>query len=486
MTVAASSSAPVEPVGRNEPAAPGAFRPGRADAAAASRAARTRRLLEGPIGPTLARLAAPNVIATFVMSAMSVAEAYFAGQLGVTALAGLALVFPLAMLVQMLSGGAMGGAISSAVARALGAGDVARASGLALAAWAIAIAAAALFALLMALFGRDLFELLGGGAGAGAVGAAAAYAAVFFPGCVALWLCHSTLSLMRGAGDMLTPSLFLLGVSLASIPLAGALALGWGPFPALGMAGLAAGPVMAYGAGALLAMAYVLSGRIGLSLRGAVARLERGLFADILRVGLIASLNAVQTVLTIVLMVGLVGRHGADALAGYGLGARLEFLMVPIVFGVGAAMTAMVGANIGAGARRRALRVAWTGSLAAAAIVGGIGGLTAIAPDLWLRLFLDAGEAGALGAGRAYFHTVGPFYGFFALGLALYFASQGAGRMVWPVTASLCRMAVAFGGALLLTRTTDLGVLAVFGPIAGGMFVYGLVTAGAVKLTAWR
>ena len=276
-------------------------------------------------------------------------------------------------------------------------------------------------ALLVAVFGRTLFTALGGGGDA--VTAAIAYALVFFPGCVAVWLCNSTLGLIRGAGNMAVPSLILLLVSLASIPLAGALALGWGPVPALGMAGLAAGPIAAFALGAVAALSYVATGRAGLPLAWSGLRWE--LFADILRVGVIASGNAVQTVLTIVIMVALVGRHGEAALAGYGLGARLEFLMIPIVFGIGAAMTAMVGANIGAGDRPRALRICWTGSFAAAVIVGAIGILLAVFPDLWLRLFLDAGEAGALEAGRAYFRTIAPFYVFFALGLALYFRQSG-------------------------------------------------------------
>lgn len=456
---------------------------GAADAAA-RRAAWTRRLLEGPIGPTLARLAAPNVIAIFTMAAMSIAEGWFAGQLGVTALAGLALVFPLVMLTQMLSAGAIGGAISAAVARALGHGDAGRAGALAAAAWVIATGAAAGSAVLVAAFGPDIFRLLGGGDAA--TEAALAYAGIFFPGCVTLWLCHSTLSVVRGTGNMTIPSLVLFVVSLASIPLSGALALGWGPFPALGMAGLAGGLVAAYAVGALAALAFIATGRAGLAVRGALRRVEPALFGDILRVGLVASINTVQTVLTIVLMVGLVSRHGPAALAGYGLGARLEFLMIPVVFGIGAAMTAMVGANIGAGRTDRALRVAWTGSLAAAAIVGTIGLVLAVAPDLWLGLFLDPSETAVREAGRAYFRIVAPLYAFFALGLALYFASQGAGRMGWPVTASLCRMAVAVGGALLLGATTGMGVDGVFAAIAAGMLVYGTLTVAAVRITRWR
>ena len=463
-------------------AAPHEHSSARAATAAAKRAARTKLLLEGPIGPTLTRLAAPNVIAMLVTAAMSVAEGAFAGALGVSALAGLALVFPLVMLAQMLSAGSMGGAISSAVARALGAGDPARAGRLVAAAWIIALAAAAIFALLILVFGRPLFAALGGGEEA--VEQAMSYAFVAFPAGFALWLCHSTLSVVRGAGNMGFPSLTLLIVSLASIPLAGAFALGWGPAPALGMAGLALGPALAFALGAVVAVAYVLTGRAGIPVSFSGLRWE--LFADILRVGVIASLNAAQTVLTITVMVALVGRHGEAALAGYGLGARLEFLMVPVVFGVGAAMTAMVGANIGAGDRARALRVGWTGSLAAAALVGAIGLFFAVFPDLWLGLFLTADDAAAMEAGRGYFCIVAPFYAFFAVGLALYFASQGAGRIVWPVAGSVLRMIVAIGGALAAASLTDLGLTGVYIGVAAGMTVYGAFTMAAIRITRWR
>ena len=175
-----------------------------------------------------------------------------------------------------------------------------------------------------------------------------------------------------------------------------------------------------------------------------------------------------------------------EALAGYGLGARLEFLMIPVIFGIGAAMTAMVGANMGAGQVDRALRVAWTGSCAAAVIVGGIGLLLAVFPDLWLGMFLDPSNTGALDAGRSYFRLVAPFYAFFALGLALYFASQGAGHMVWPVVSSLSRMAVALIGALILMQTGGLGLRGIFIAIGGAMVVYGTVIGLAIWRRGWR
>src|SRR5713101_2878242 len=83
---------------------------------------RTRLLLEAPIAGTLLRLATPNVLVMVVQAAVGLIETYFIGQLGTDALAGVALVFPLVMLMQMMSAGAMGGGISAAIARALGAG----------------------------------------------------------------------------------------------------------------------------------------------------------------------------------------------------------------------------------------------------------------------------------------------------------------------------------------------------------------------------
>ena len=83
---------------------------------------RTRALLEAPIVPTLARVALPNVAIMVVQSAIGLIETWFVARLGTDALAGMALVFPCVMLVQMVSAGAMGGGISSAIARALGAG----------------------------------------------------------------------------------------------------------------------------------------------------------------------------------------------------------------------------------------------------------------------------------------------------------------------------------------------------------------------------
>src|SRR6185503_3438251 len=115
--------------------------------------------------------------------------------------------------------------------------------------------------------------------------------------------------------------------------------------------------------------------------------LERALFRDIMRVGAISMLSSLQTVLTTVVLTGFVGRYGAAALAGYGVGLRLELLQIPLVFAVGQAMVVLVGTHIGAGRPERAKRIAWIGTAFAASISLVIGVTATVMPLAWVGLF---------------------------------------------------------------------------------------------------
>src|SRR3954451_12905057 len=119
-------------------------------------------LLTSPILPTLLKLALPNSIAMFGTAVVAVAETSYIGRLGVEPLAAIALVFPFTMLTQMMSAGAMGGGVSSAISRALGAGNRDRAAVLALHAAMIGACGGIFFTVMMLLFGRSFFSALGG------------------------------------------------------------------------------------------------------------------------------------------------------------------------------------------------------------------------------------------------------------------------------------------------------------------------------------
>ena len=375
--------------------------------------------------------------------AISVADAAFVGLLGTEALAALALVFPAQMIMGMMSAGAMGGGISSAVARALGAGDRAKAQAAALHAIVIALVMACAFVIVFVGFGRPIFGAMDGSGAA--LDGAVANARVLFLGAAAPWLANSLASILRGSGDMRTPAVALVAGALIQIPLSGALTLGWGPFPPLGVVGPAAAAVVSF-AGSAIWMAMPLLGA-GAAVRLRSAPLRLAPFLDILKVGAVGCVSVVLINLTIMMVTGLIGRAGQAALAGYGIGSRLEYMMVPLSFGIGATLTAMVGTNFGARRYARAQSAAWTGAAMAAAMAGLVGLVVTIFPDLWLSLFTT--EPAVLEQGRLYLRMVGPLYALFGGATALNFASQGTGSMLWPVAANLCRIVVAGGGGTL-------------------------------------
>jgi putative MATE family efflux protein len=444
-------------------------------------AARTRRLLEGPMLSTLLRLAAPNLLVMLMQASVGLIETYFVGRLGTAALAGVALVFPAVMLMQMMSAGAMGGGIASAIARALGAGRRADADALAVHALLIAAVLGGAFTIAVIGGGPWLYRAMGGDGAT--LDAALTYSNVVFAGALLLWLMNTLASILRGTGNMLLPAAVICVGTVLLVPLSPALIFGWGPLPALGVAGGGVAVLIYYAAGSLVLGACLRArgGVIRLSLAG--VRLRRALLADILKVGAVASLITVQTNLTVAVLTGLVGSFGPAAIAGYGIGSRLEYLLVPLVFGLGSPLVAMVGTNIGAGQRARAVRIAWLGGAIAAAVTETIGLAAALAPEAWLRLFSH--DADVIAAGVAYLRIAGPCYGCFGLGMALYFASQGAGRLVWPFLANLTRLIVAAVGGWLVFRWLDGGLTGLFAMLAAALVLFGAINAAALAAGAW-
>ncbi len=441
---------------------------------------RTKALIEAPIVPTLLRLAIPNIVTTTVQASTGLIETYFIGKLGTDALAGVALVFPGVMLMQMMSSGAMGGGVSSAIARALGAGRREDADATILHALVIAAGFAAFFTVVMLVFGAPIYAALG--AHGPSLMMALAYSNVVFSGVILIWLFNTLANVIRGTGNTFVPAVVTIAGAALLVPLSAALIFGFGPLPALRAAGGAVALLIYYGAGALAFAFYLWSGRAVVRPKLLETRLRWPLFRDILRVGLLASLTSIMTNVTIALTNGVVGAFGPAAIAGYGVGTRLEYLLIPLAFGFGGPLVALVGTNLGAGLRERALRGAWIGGWLCFGLTEAVGLAAAIFPEAWLTLF-DRDPA-MIAAGSTYLRIVGPFFGFFGLGMALYFASQGASALKWPLVAGLSRLVIAVGGGWLALRFAG-SLMLVFAALGTGLAVMGLMIAGAIKAGAW-
>ena len=439
-----------------------------------------QRLLTAPILPTLLRLSAPNVLAMVMTVLVGVAETYYVGRLGTAPLAAMALVFPFAMLTQMMSAGAMGGGVSAAISRALGAADVPRAQTLLQHALLIGLGSGLIYSAIFVIWGPWLYQLLGGRDAV--LLEANAYALVLFSGALWVWLINTLASVLRGTGNMRTPSIALMVTSALQIILAGVLCLGAGPVPAMGMVGVAWGHIIATAAGVAYFLWYLITGQGRLTLKLQAFEMQRRVFADILKVGAMACLSPVQSVLAILIFTGLLAQLGTEALAGYGIGQRLEFLLIPIAFGIGVASVPMVGMAIGAGQVDRARRVAWVAGGVSTFNLALIGAVVTLAPELWARLFTQ--DETVLGFARQYLVTAGPAFPFFGLGLTLYFASQGAGQVIGPVLAGTVRLVLVAGAGYWLTQHQGTAEH-FYGLVAVAMVLYGVVTAVAIKVTPW-
>ena len=277
---------------------------------------------------------------------------------------------------------------------------------------------------------------------------------------------------LRGAGEVRLPALVTLTGAAVVIPLSPALIFGIGPLPRMGVGGAGLAVGLYFSGAALVLLRHLRRGRSVLALRWTALRWST--FRAILGVGLVSALSATMANLTILLVTTGVGLSGTDALAGYGIASRLDWLLIPLLFGLGTAVLTMVGISTGAGHHARARRVAWMAALLAAGVAEAVGLLAAAFPHAWMGLF--TADPAVLAAGTRYLRIVAPGYGVVGIGMMLYFACQGRARMAWPFAAGIARLLVAAGGGLLLARRGD-GLSAVFAAVLAGSVAYGLLNA---------
>ena len=439
-------------------------------------------LVGAPLFPTLMRLAVPGVIGSLLHMLLIVLEIFLLNRAGITALAAIATVFPLIMLAHMLSAGAIGGAISGAVARALGANDLIKAQAILRSAIFIALFGGAVMAVFVTIFGSTFFYWVG--ARDDVLIAANEYAQIIFFGVPLLWLFNMLCSVLRGAGAMTRAAL-----AMASVVIVYSI-LGFWLMPSQEslvnvsdtMRAAAYILLVAYAAGVVTVLALIVWSDQPVRLSG--YGFDGSTVLALLRSGLLAGTQSTATIIYALIATGLLGRFGVDWLAGYGLAVRLELVMVPVVFGIGGALIAIVGAYAGAGERARAIEVAWRGTLANIVIVGAVGFILGLNADWWCD---------GLGSGQEVvahcsitLQILGPFYGFFAAGLGLYFASQGLNTLAWPVLGSLLRTLIVASGLLLLKFDWFGTPEDILWLVACAMVVYGVFVVAGLRFRAWR
>ncbi|WGD54213.1 MATE family efflux transporter [Bradyrhizobium sp. CB1650] len=444
-------------------------------------ARRRAALLAAPILPTLIKLALPTVTVLVAQTAVNIAEAYYVGFLGTDALAGAALVFPIFMLMTMMSNGGFGSGVASSVARAVGAGRRDDADAALFHAVVLAIIVGTLFTLGAILGGPHLYRALGGRDEA--LAAAVTYSSYLFAGAIPAWIVNLQAAALRGSGNVKVPALVTLIGAIVTIPVSPVLIFGFGPFPRLGIGGAGVAFGLYYGAAMLVLLRYMASGQSGLTLR--IVRLRAAIFADMLKVGIPTALNAVLSNLTVILVTGVVGLFGTSALAGYGISSRLDYIMIPLLFGISTATLTMVGVNMGAGQTTRARKIGWISGVLGMIMTGTIGVMVAIFPTGWLHLFSH--DAEVVREGTIYLRIVAPAYAALGFGFVASFAAQGTGRAMGPLASSIARILIAAGGGWIAVASSGAGMVGVAGMVTASLIAYAVICAAILlSPSTWR
>ncbi|WP_317205547.1 MATE family efflux transporter [Janthinobacterium sp.] len=403
-------------------------------------------LLHGPLLPSLIRLALPTVVVLFMTTLLSVAETYFVSSLGRDAIAAASLVVPVMMLMTMVSNGGIGGGVSSAIARAKGAGRQDEAESLAWHSVVIATLAGGLFSLALLLAGPALYRGLGGNGRS--LEQAVLYSNILFGGAIPFWILMLLQAALRGAGNVKVPALIMLGGVVAGLALSPLLITGRLGAPRMGVAGAGVAQVLCNIAALGVVIGYMRSASSTLRLHR--YPLQRKHFSAILGVGLPSAINAVMSAMSVTALTAAAGAVSVDAIAGYGIASRLDMLLIPVMFGFGTAAITLVGTNLGAGDVARARRAAIVNVLFVAGLVGLVGLIVALFPQCWLGLFTS--DAAVIAIGAQYLRVVAPFYAAIGVIFELYFAGQGARHILWPMTASVVRFLFALAAMALVVQ----------------------------------
>jgi Na+-driven multidrug efflux pump len=248
------------------------------------------------------------------------------------------------------------------------------------------------------------------------------------------------------------------------------------------MRGVAAGSLTAYLISIAVMGWYLFSGRARVVPRIRGLRIQWPMFFDILKVGAVSCFSPLQSVLTISIFTHMLAGFGTEVLAGYGIGARLEFLLTSVSFAFGIASVPMIGMAVGARRIARARRIAWTAGAIAFVAVGAIATFIAIFPDVWVSIF--TGDAGVRAASRQYLATAAPMYAFIGLASSMYFSSQGAAKVIGPVLAQSARLVfIGAGGWWLSTHHATAANF--FTLAAASMVLLGVLSSLSVILTRW-
>ncbi|GIW43706.1 MAG: cation efflux system protein [Candidatus Binatia bacterium] len=414
------------------------------------------------LSPTTAilRLALPTMSVMVAAAVSNILYTYYVSRLGPEALAAVSLVFPITLIAITAVGGGLGAGTASAISRALGRGQLGLANRIAGEGFKLSVISGLVFGGVVCATAAPVFTLLGG---RGVVlDQAVAFARVLFGGAAISFAAAILDNILRAAGDSRTPAAWATASLVLQLFLTPAFMF-WLDWGLLG----AAFATLAAQLFTVLPRLYTLTlrqGRLGLRLQFSGGGYESAV--EILRVATPSALSTFSNYVGLLVLTGVVARFGDRYLAAYGLGTRLDFVLLSLNYGFAVAVLTLVGMAVGASELQRAQRYVLHAGLLTGTTLGLLAVLLTLYPNLWLARFTRDPEV--LAVGRDYLHWVAPTYPFVGWSMLCGFAFQATGRASLPMFWTLARVSLVVAAALVCVRVLNLPAWTIFACVAAG------------------
>lgn len=304
------------------------------------------RLVDGPVGPTLARLTAPMILGSAAVMAFNVADTFFLGRYGADELAAITLTFPVVMAIANVAIG-LGVGCASVVSRAIGAGDRHAVRRLTTDSLLLAVPIVALISTVGFFTIDPVFRAIG--ASPDMLPLVREYMQVWYLGMVFVVVPMVGNSAIRATGDMLIPGLIMVTAFCVNLALDPLLIFGIGPFPELGLKGAAVATVFARATTLTLSLC-VLHFRERLLVSAIVPlRVIADSWRSVLRVSVPAATARLVVPVSMGVVTRIVASHGPEPVAAFGVATRVEFFVMTTILALSTVVGPFVGQNWGAG-----------------------------------------------------------------------------------------------------------------------------------------
>jgi putative MATE family efflux protein len=437
---------------------------------------------EGSIGRAITLLAVPMVLEMAMESVFGIVDVFWVGRLGADAVATVGITESLLTLVFAIAMG-LSMATTAMVARRVGEKDRAGAALAAVQAIAVGVVLSLPIGAIGFWMAPALLRLMG--ASPSIIATGSDYGAVMLGGNVTILLLFLLNAIFRGAGDATIAMRSLWFANLINIILDPCFIFGLGPFPKMGVTGAAVATTIGRGLGVVYQLFTLWRGQGRIRLSSAALRLDSEVMLRLVRVSIGGIFQFLIATASWLGLVRIIAFFGSTALAGYTIALRIIIFAILPSWGMSNAAATLVGQNLGAGKPGRAEQSVWKTAFYNMLFLVGIAFVFIIFAEPLIRLFTS--DPAVVPIGTACLRFVSYGYGFYAYGMVMVQAFNGAGDTATPTKINLfCYWLFEIPLAYVLAIQAGLGANGVFLAITIAESTIAVVGILAFRRGRWR